>query len=58
MHYNYDDIKYWAELLDYSCAFDKDGRIYLSTAFEVKEFDSLEEATRFILPAFLQDQAV
>ena len=57
MNYNYDDIKLWAELLDYTCEFDRNGRIYLQGAYNTEEFDSLEEATRFILPQFLQEQA-
>ena len=55
--FSYSDLKLWAELLDYSCEFDRSGKVYLQGAYTTEEFDSLEDATKFILPLFLQEQA-
>ena len=51
------DLQLWADVMDMSFQESMDGHIFIGDVFGVQEFETVDEATRWLLPKFLQFQA-
>ena len=52
------ELKEWAELMEYTMVTDSKGHVFIGETFQVMEFDSLEEAEKYLLPECLRNQAI
>ena len=42
------ELKEWAELMDYTMVTDSNGHVFIGETFQVMEFDSLKEAEQYL----------